>query len=108
MEGSAPAETWVDPEWCGEAGVPRPPAGSVRTGGRKDWLQRRRGCRLDIEGSRAEQVETEGSKGLAREETSKEKQWRGKRVRSERSTESPNKHERQYQSKRRPPVRRNW
>ncbi|GFS31935.1 hypothetical protein NPIL_92951 [Nephila pilipes] len=42
MEGSAPAETWVDPEWCGEAGVLRRPAGSVRTGGRKDWFYRRR------------------------------------------------------------------
>ncbi|GFS95917.1 hypothetical protein NPIL_109601 [Nephila pilipes] len=58
------------------------------------------------EGSRAEQGETEGSKGLAREESNKEEQWRG--MRSEESTESSNNHERQYQSKRRPPVRRNW
>ncbi|GFS88931.1 hypothetical protein NPIL_368971 [Nephila pilipes] len=63
---------------------------------------------LDGERSRAEQVETEDSKGLAREETSKEKQWRVKRKISEGSTESSNKHEREYQSKRRPPVRRNW
>ncbi|GFU42962.1 uncharacterized protein NPIL_190851 [Nephila pilipes] len=63
---------------------------------------------LDSEGSRAEQVETEGSKGLAREESSKEEQWRGKRMRSEGSIESSNNHERQHQSKRRPPVRRNW
>ncbi|GFS84856.1 hypothetical protein NPIL_321251 [Nephila pilipes] len=59
---------------------------------------------LDGEGSRAEQVETKGSKSLAREESSKEKQWRGKRMRSEGSTESSNNHERQHQSKRRPPV----
>ncbi|GFU60568.1 uncharacterized protein NPIL_657071 [Nephila pilipes] len=63
---------------------------------------------LDGEGSRAEQVETEGSKDLAREETSKEKQWRGKRMRSEGSVDSSNNHERRQQSKRRPPVRRNW
>ncbi|GFT27314.1 hypothetical protein NPIL_311991 [Nephila pilipes] len=63
---------------------------------------------LDGEGSRAEQVETEGSKGPAREETSKEEQWQGKRMRSERSIESSNNHERQHQSKRRPLVRRNW
>ncbi|GFS93688.1 hypothetical protein NPIL_176251 [Nephila pilipes] len=63
---------------------------------------------LDGEGSRVEQVETEGSKGLAREESSKEEQWRGKRMRSEGSIESSNNHERQHQSKRRPPVRRNW
>ncbi|GFU01142.1 hypothetical protein NPIL_669221 [Nephila pilipes] len=30
---------------------------------------------LNIDGSRAEQVETEGSKGLAREKSTKEKQW---------------------------------
>ncbi|GFS34210.1 hypothetical protein NPIL_218671 [Nephila pilipes] len=63
---------------------------------------------LDGEGSRAEQVETEGSKSLDREETSKEEQWRGKRMRSEGSIESSNNHERQHQSKRRPSVRRNW
>ncbi|GFT70224.1 hypothetical protein NPIL_163091 [Nephila pilipes] len=55
-----------------------------------------------------DQVETEGSKGLAREESTKEEQWQGKRIRSEGSTESSNNHERQHQSKRRPPVRRNW
>ncbi|GFS71877.1 hypothetical protein NPIL_194971 [Nephila pilipes] len=63
---------------------------------------------LDGEGSRAEQVETEGSKSLAREESTKEEQWRSKRMRSEGSTESSNNHERQHQSKRRRPVRRNW
>ncbi|GFT39601.1 hypothetical protein NPIL_560451 [Nephila pilipes] len=63
---------------------------------------------LGGEESRAEQVETEGSKGLASEETSKEKQWRGKRMRSEGSTESSNKRKRQLQRKRWPPVRRNW
>ncbi|GFT78792.1 hypothetical protein NPIL_564041 [Nephila pilipes] len=63
---------------------------------------------LEGAGSRAEQVETEGSKGLAREETPKEKQLRGKRMRSEGSTESSNNHERRHQSKRRPPMRRNW
>ncbi|GFS83642.1 hypothetical protein NPIL_362161 [Nephila pilipes] len=63
---------------------------------------------LDSEGSRAEKVEIEGSKGLAREETSKEKQWRGKRMRSEGSTEFCNNREIQHQSKRRLPVRRNW
>ncbi|GFS49625.1 hypothetical protein NPIL_453181 [Nephila pilipes] len=35
-------------------------------------------------------------------------QWRGKRMRSEGSTESSNNHEIRHQSKRRPPVRRNW
>ncbi|GFS96846.1 hypothetical protein NPIL_447601 [Nephila pilipes] len=59
------------------------------------------------EGSRAEQVETEGSKRLAREETFKEKQWRGKRMRSERSIESCNNRESRHQSKRRLPVRMN-
>ncbi|GFT14250.1 hypothetical protein NPIL_195891 [Nephila pilipes] len=63
---------------------------------------------LDGEGSRAEQVESEYSKGLAREETSKKKQWRSKRMISEGSTEYSNKREREFQSKRRPPVRRNW
>ncbi|GFS99060.1 hypothetical protein NPIL_612631 [Nephila pilipes] len=62
---------------------------------------------LNGEGSRAEQVETEGSKGLAREETSKKEKWRGKRTMSEGSTEYSNKRERQHQSKRRPPVKRN-
>ncbi|GFT77553.1 hypothetical protein NPIL_20051 [Nephila pilipes] len=61
---------------------------------------------LDGEGSRTGQVETEGSKDLAREESTKEEQWRGKR--SEGSAESPINHERQHQSKRRPPARRNW
>ncbi|GFT71590.1 hypothetical protein NPIL_283251 [Nephila pilipes] len=37
---------------------------------------------LDGEGSRAEQIEIEGSK--AKEESTKEEQWRGKRMRSER------------------------
>ncbi|GFS35430.1 hypothetical protein NPIL_79661 [Nephila pilipes] len=64
--------------------------------------------RLDGEGSKAEQIETEDSKGLARDESSKEEQWRDKRMRSERSIESSNNHERHHQSKRRPPVRRNW
>ncbi|GFU22325.1 hypothetical protein NPIL_263561 [Nephila pilipes] len=58
---------------------------------------------LNGEGSRTEQVETEGSKGLARIETSKAKQWRGKRMRSKGSTEYSNKHESQHQSKWRPP-----
>ncbi|GFU51440.1 hypothetical protein NPIL_500001 [Nephila pilipes] len=56
----------------------------------------------------AEQVETEGSKGIAREESSKEKQWGGKRMRSEGSIESSNNQEKQHQSIRRLPVRRNW
>ncbi|GFT90259.1 uncharacterized protein NPIL_548771 [Nephila pilipes] len=60
------------------------------------------------EWSRAEQVETEGSKGLARKESSKEEQWRGERMRSEGSIEFSNNYEREYQSKRRLPVRRNW
>ncbi|GFS82691.1 hypothetical protein NPIL_278291 [Nephila pilipes] len=63
---------------------------------------------LDGERSRAEQVETEGSKGLAREETSRKEKWRGKRMMSEGSTESSNNKERRHRSKRRPPVRRNW
>ncbi|GFT24093.1 uncharacterized protein NPIL_690671 [Nephila pilipes] len=63
---------------------------------------------LDGEGSRAEQVENEYSKGLAKEETSKRKQWRSKRMISEGSTEYSNKHESQHQSKERPSVRRNW
>ncbi|GFT12085.1 hypothetical protein NPIL_248591 [Nephila pilipes] len=63
---------------------------------------------LDNEESRVEAVETEGSKGLAREEITKEEQWRGKRMRSEGLAESSNNHKRQHQSKRRPPMRRNW
>ncbi|GFS76543.1 uncharacterized protein NPIL_147811 [Nephila pilipes] len=63
---------------------------------------------LNGEGSSAEQVETEGSKGLANEESSKEGQWRGRRVRSKGSTESSNNKEKRHQSKRRPPVRRKW
>ncbi|GFT85403.1 hypothetical protein NPIL_70561 [Nephila pilipes] len=35
---------------------------------------------LEGEGSRAEKVETEGSKGLARKESFREKQWRGDKV----------------------------
>ncbi|GFS89902.1 hypothetical protein NPIL_64221 [Nephila pilipes] len=62
----------------------------------------------DGEESRAEQVESEYSKGLAREETSKKKQWRGKRMMSEGSTESCNNLAiSQHQSKRRLPVRMN-
>ncbi|GFT86365.1 hypothetical protein NPIL_613941 [Nephila pilipes] len=67
----------------------------------KDWFE-------DGERSRAKQVETKGNKGLAREESTKEDQWRGKRMRSEELTESFNNHKRQHQSKRRPPGRRNW
>ncbi|GFS92771.1 hypothetical protein NPIL_372131 [Nephila pilipes] len=63
---------------------------------------------LDGERSRVEQVEFKGSKGLARDETSKKEQWRGKRMMSEGLNEYSNKRERQHQSKRRPPVRRNW
>ncbi|GFT79089.1 hypothetical protein NPIL_467991 [Nephila pilipes] len=63
---------------------------------------------LDGEGSRAKQEETEGSKGLASEESTKEGQWRGRRVRSEGSIEFYNNYEREYQSKRRLSVRRNW
>ncbi|GFU56224.1 hypothetical protein NPIL_263801 [Nephila pilipes] len=62
---------------------------------------------LDGQGSREEQVKTEGSRGLTREESSKEEQWRDKRMMSEGSTESSNNHERQHQSKRRLPARRN-
>ncbi|GFT03543.1 hypothetical protein NPIL_203491 [Nephila pilipes] len=54
---------------------------------------------LDNDGSRGEQVETEGSKGLAREFSKKEK-WRGKMM-SEGSTEYSNKRRREYQRKRR-------
>ncbi|GFS75057.1 hypothetical protein NPIL_173101 [Nephila pilipes] len=63
---------------------------------------------LDGEGSRVEQVETEGIKGLAREVASNEKQCRGKRMRREGSIEFSNNQEREYQNKKRPPVRRNW
>ncbi|GFU37223.1 hypothetical protein NPIL_189181 [Nephila pilipes] len=63
---------------------------------------------LDGEGSRAEQVETEGRKDLVSEESSKEEQCRGRRVRSEGLIEFSNNYEREYQRKRRPPVRRNW
>ncbi|GFT88453.1 hypothetical protein NPIL_596771 [Nephila pilipes] len=56
---------------------------------------------LHGEGSRAEQVESEYSKGLARESSIKEGQWRGRRVRSKGSTESSNNKERLHQSKRR-------
>ncbi|GFU58453.1 uncharacterized protein NPIL_323141 [Nephila pilipes] len=54
---------------------------------------------LNGEGSRTDQVETEGSKGLAREETSKKEHWRGKRVRNKGSTESCNIKDRRLQSK---------
>ncbi|GFS78775.1 hypothetical protein NPIL_325341 [Nephila pilipes] len=60
---------------------------------------------LDGEVSR---VESEYSKGLDSEETSKRKQCRGRRMMSEGSTESSNNKERRHLSKRRPPVRRNW
>ncbi|GFS40598.1 hypothetical protein NPIL_128491 [Nephila pilipes] len=49
---------------------------------------------LDGERSKAEQVGTESSKGLAREETSRKKQWRDKRVRSEGSIEFSNNYKR--------------
>ncbi|GFS92321.1 hypothetical protein NPIL_374831 [Nephila pilipes] len=62
---------------------------------------------LDGEGSRAEQVETEGSKGLAKEKRTRENQCRGKRMMSEGSTKSCNNKESLHQRKRRPPVRRN-
>ncbi|GFT31416.1 hypothetical protein NPIL_562661 [Nephila pilipes] len=62
---------------------------------------------LDGERSRAEQAETQGSKGLAREESSKKKKWQIKRVRSKGSTESCNDHEGPHQSERRLPVRMN-
>ncbi|GFY44823.1 hypothetical protein TNIN_374501 [Trichonephila inaurata madagascariensis] len=48
---------------------------------------------LDGEGSRAAQVETEDSKGLAREESTNVEQLRGKRVKSEGSAASSNYHE---------------
>ncbi|GFT44763.1 hypothetical protein NPIL_174881 [Nephila pilipes] len=56
---------------------------------------------LDGERSRAEQVEIEGSKGLAREK------WKIIRM-SEGSTEYSNKRKREYQRKRRPTVRLNF
>ncbi|GFT39655.1 uncharacterized protein NPIL_55871 [Nephila pilipes] len=52
---------------------------------------------------KAEQVETEGSKGLASEESSREEQWRGRKVRSEGSIEFFNNYEIDYQSKERLP-----
>ncbi|GFT88918.1 hypothetical protein NPIL_72561 [Nephila pilipes] len=52
-------------------------------------------------------VESEYSKGLANEESSKEGQWRGRRVRSKGSTESSNNKERRHRNKRRPPRRLN-
>ncbi|GFS58912.1 uncharacterized protein NPIL_211621 [Nephila pilipes] len=63
---------------------------------------------LNGEGSKAEQVRTEGSKGLASEESSKEEQWRGRRVRSEGSIEFSSNYEGEYQSKRMPHVRLIW
>ncbi|GFT83445.1 putative RNA-directed DNA polymerase from transposon X-element [Nephila pilipes] len=63
---------------------------------------------LNGEGSRAEQVETEGSKSLALEETFKKEKWRGKRMMSKGLTQSCNNKERRHQSKRRPPGRLNW
>ncbi|GFS88513.1 transposon Tf2-6 polyprotein [Nephila pilipes] len=60
---------------------------------------------LNGEGSR---VESEYSNGLAHEESSKEGQWRGRRVRSKGSTESSNNKERRHRNKRRPPRRLNW
>ncbi|GFU40245.1 hypothetical protein NPIL_596561 [Nephila pilipes] len=62
---------------------------------------------LDGERSRAEQVEIEGSKGLAREKRTRGKQCRGKKKVSEGSTESCNDHEGRHQSKRRLPERMN-
>ncbi|GFS75047.1 hypothetical protein NPIL_576041 [Nephila pilipes] len=63
---------------------------------------------LNGEGSRGEQVETEGSKGLAREESSKKEKWQIKRMRSEGSTDYSKKRESRHQSGRRLPVRLNW
>ncbi|GFT90839.1 hypothetical protein NPIL_367621 [Nephila pilipes] len=57
---------------------------------------------LDGEGSRAEQVEIEGSKGLAREK------WKIMRMTCKGSTESYNGKERLHQSKRKPHVRLTW
>ncbi|GFT69027.1 hypothetical protein NPIL_677961 [Nephila pilipes] len=64
--------------------------------------------RLNGEGSRAEEVENKGSKGLAREKSTREKQCRGKRMMSEKSTESCNNKERRRQSKRSSPGRLKW
>ncbi|GFS69855.1 uncharacterized protein NPIL_641871, partial [Nephila pilipes] len=60
---------------------------------------------LNGEGSR---VESEYSKGLANKESSKERQWRGRRVRSKWLTESSNNKERRHRNERRPPRRLNW
>ncbi|GFU01402.1 hypothetical protein NPIL_510091 [Nephila pilipes] len=60
---------------------------------------------LDVERSRAEQVETEGSKGLAQEESFKKEKWQIKRMMSEGSTESCNDREGRHQSERRLLVR---
>ncbi|GFT69217.1 hypothetical protein NPIL_690551, partial [Nephila pilipes] len=60
---------------------------------------------LNGEGSR---VESEYSKGLANEESSKEGQWRGRRVRSKGLTEPSNNKERRHRNERRPPRRLNW
>ncbi|GFS98619.1 hypothetical protein NPIL_342331 [Nephila pilipes] len=62
---------------------------------------------LNGERSRAELVETEGSKGVASEESSKEGQWRGRRVRSKGSTESCNDREGRIQNERGLPVKMN-
>ncbi|GFT83540.1 hypothetical protein NPIL_40851, partial [Nephila pilipes] len=62
---------------------------------------------LNGERSRAEQVETEGSKGLTSEESSKEGQRRGRRVRSKGSIESCNDREGRHENERRLPVRMN-
>ncbi|GFT74943.1 hypothetical protein NPIL_290271 [Nephila pilipes] len=62
---------------------------------------------LDGERSGTEQVESVGSKDLASEESSKEGQWRGRRVRSKGSTESCNDREGRHQSERRLLVRKN-
>ncbi|GFS67015.1 hypothetical protein NPIL_21101 [Nephila pilipes] len=61
---------------------------------------------LNGERSRAEQVESEYSKGLARESSKKEK-WRGKVMMSEESTESCNDRKGRHQSERRSPGRMN-
>ncbi|GFS91809.1 hypothetical protein NPIL_583671 [Nephila pilipes] len=62
---------------------------------------------LNGEKSWAEQVENEGSKGLAREESSNKEKWQIKRMMSEGSTESCNDREGRHQSERRLPVRMN-
>ncbi|GFS70015.1 hypothetical protein NPIL_62931 [Nephila pilipes] len=61
---------------------------------------------LNGERSRAEQVESEYSKGLARESSKKQK-WRGKVMVSEGSTESCNDRKYRHQSERRLPGRMN-